>query len=83
MEDWEDREKNLTVFDMKNVEKSHKHGKCSIMIITIILYYTSTWSVQKVSRMLNFRGLRVFDFRFLWGYVGTHIPQLCRQVRPF
>ena len=23
-----------------------------------------TWSVQKVSRILNFRGLRIFDFRF-------------------
>ena len=39
-----------------------------------------TWSVQKVSRIFNFRGLRVFDF--LWRYVGTHMPHLCRQVRP-
>ena len=42
-----------------------------------------TWSVQKVSRILNFRGLRVFDFRFLLRYVGTHLPHLCRQVGPF
>ena len=26
-----------------------------------------TWSVQKVSRILNFRGLRIFDFRFFGG----------------
>ena len=27
-------------------------------------YYEHKWSVQKVSRILNFRGLCTFDFRF-------------------
>ena len=27
------------------------------------------WSVQKVSLILNFRGLRIFDFRFFCGVV--------------
>ena len=43
-----------------------------------------TWSVQKVSRILNFRGLRIFPiFDFLWRCVGTHTPHLCRQIRHF
>ena len=28
------------------------------------MFLTCTWSVQKVLRILNFRGLRIFDFRF-------------------
>ena len=34
----------------------------------------------------NFEFPRVTYIRFsifLWSYVGTHIPHLCRQVRPF
>ena len=43
-----------------------------------------TRCVQKVSRILNIRGLRIFDSRFfLWRYVATHVYYLCRQVRPF
>ena len=34
----------------------------------ILTHFTlCTWSVQKVSRILNFRGLRIFDFRFFSG----------------
>ena len=29
--------------------------------------HTCTWAVQKVSPILNFRGLRIFDFRFFYG----------------
>ena len=32
-----------------------------------VQYTHYTWSVQKISRILNFRGLRIFDFRFFCG----------------
>ena len=31
------------------------------------IFAANTWSVQKTSRNLNFRGLRIFNFRFFWG----------------
>ena len=36
----------------------------------LLTTFFNAWSVQKVSRILYFRGLRIFDF--LWRYVGTH-----------
>ena len=36
----------------------------------------STWSVQKVSRILNFRGLRVFNFRFFVAVCWYSYPSL-------
>ena len=44
---------------------------CCLLWERNLLNNTNTWSVQKVSRIWNFRGLRIFDF--LWRYVGTHI----------
>ena len=36
-------------------------------ILLLALIYPTTWSTQKVSRILNFLGSRIFDFRFFCG----------------
>ena len=36
--------------------------------------YVYTLSVQKVSRILNFRGLRIFDFKFFGSIMLVPIP---------
>ena len=41
------------------------------------LTVTHTWCVQKVSRNLNFRELRMFDFRFFCGVMLVPISLTC------
>ena len=53
-----DSDTKLTSFSMSD---GMRHKKFEVQ------FNRYTWSVQKVSRILNFRGLRIFDFRFFCG----------------
>ena len=53
------------ISDMLNIK--NQKNSLNLQTDTESLHKAYTRSVQKVSRILNFRGLRTFDFRFFCG----------------
>ena len=72
---------NTRIIKIKTRKPSIRTYHVSLDVLFPYLYSNCstfyTWSVQKVARILNFRGLRVFDFRFFGGVMLVLISLTC------